>query len=218
MTPQAHVPASAELFATALIADRELRNEVLGDLVEEYQRLSSAANAPNATWWFWSQLMRSAVSLSNMAIARGGRAGWMRHLVAVVTGLLVMLAILRLGGMLTWRMRGVAYIPETIKVSHPGFGQPLFGVVPPVWLVVTISLAVQVTAGATSGYVAAALGRSSPAAPALRVVAVYVGFMYVLPLLVDGVPRWGTPLACLVAGAVAGVALRARVVGRAQLA
>jgi hypothetical protein len=211
MTQQTQVPASAELFATALIADRELRDEVLGDLIEEYDRRSYSAKAPNAAWWYWSQLVRSAIPLSNMAVARGGRRGRALHVLGVVTGSVAMYVIVVLGAMLTGRLKGVILTPATLTALRVSYGHPTFGAAPPMWLVGVISLAIAVFAGAVSSYIAASIGRRSPVAPALTLCTVYIGFLYVLPLLMGGAARKVVPIACLLAGVMAGVLLKARV-------
>jgi hypothetical protein len=211
MTNNVQPSPSVRLFATALIADEELREEVIGDLTEEYHRLSASASPPQATRWYWSQLVRSAIPLSNMAVARGGRRGRELHLLGVVTGSVAMYVIVVLGAMLTGRLRGVILTPATLTALRISAGHPTFGAAPPRWLVGVISLAIVAFAGAVSSYIAASIGRRSPVAPALTLCTVYIGFFYVLPLLIDGMAGKVMPLAWLLAGVMAGVLLKARV-------
>ncbi len=211
MTDSVKAPRSAEFFSSMLIADRELRDEVIGDLTEEYHNLSHSASPATATWWYWSQLVRSAIPLSNMAVSRGGWRGWTRHALGVVAGAAVMWVIVVSGELLNGRLRGVVMTPTSPWRLRLVFAPPLFGVQPPAWLVGGMSLATIVFAGAISSYVAATVGRRSPLAPAMTLCTVCVGLLYVLPLLLSGgvaEPVW--PFAWLLVGVMGGVVLKAR--------
>jgi hypothetical protein len=221
MTSHVQPPPSAELFATALIADRELREEVLGDLTEEYHHLSASASPPPATRWYWSQLLRSAIPLSTMAVSRGGRRGWTRHLFAVLAGSATMYVILTLGAILNGRLRGVILNPVSPWASQAlSFGDPLFGTLPPLWLTAATSVVVAVLAGIVSSYVAASVGRRSPLAPAMTLCAICIGLLYVLPLLIGVVVGMRDASAAasgqlwrlgwMLVGVMAGVLLKAR--------
>lgn len=211
MTDRVKAPRSAEFFASMLIADRELRDEVIGDLTEEYHHLSHSTSPAKASWWYWSQLVRSAIPLSNMAVSRGGWRGWTRHALGVVAGSVAMWAIVVLGAVLTGRLRGVVMTPVSPWAMRLSFARPLFGAQPPPWLVDGISLTIIVVAGAISSYVAATIGRRSPFAPALTLCSVYAGLLYVLPLLLSGNVAGNVGLvSLLMTGVMAGVLLRAR--------
>jgi hypothetical protein len=219
MTSPVQPPPGVELFATALIADRELREEIIGDLTEEYSRLSASASPPQATGWYWSQLARSAIPLSTMAVSRGGWRGWTRHTFAVLAGSATIYLILALGAILQLRLRGVFLTRASPLASLLSFGQPTFGL-PPQWLTVSISLAVTFLAGAVSSYIAASVGRRSPLAPAMTLCAVYIGLLYVLPLLIGVVvgmrgpsaATWGSVwrIGWMLVAVMVGVLLKAR--------
>jgi hypothetical protein len=145
-------PPNAELFAAALISDPELRDAVLGDLAEDHRQVARTHSESAANRWYWSQLIRSTIPFSLLAINRGGMRGWMRLVLAVVVGYVAIAASVM-----------VTDAVMTNVVIAAGISWPI---IPP-WQYLAGSLGGGVICGVFAGYVAAVVGGRSPIAPAL---------------------------------------------------
>lgn len=188
-------PPGAEFFGAALIADAELRDAVLGDLSEEHARLAQLRSRHAANAWYWSQLLRSAVPFSAMAVARGGCRGWMRLAIAVVVSYaLLVLLVVRMD---SWLFSVLGSPGGTIT-----------------WQMPVASLASGIICGMIAGYVAALVGRRSPFASALALGALCASLTIAILLRGgDGSPLWYQfgLLAVILPSTAAGALVRARI-------
>ena len=140
-------PRRAEFFGAALIADPELRDAVLGDLAEEYARVAQAETPKSANAWYWSQLVRSAIPFSAMAVARGGWVGWARLVFATL---------------LSYAFFNQFYGRAVVWLSHRSWSPS-----PGAWPFILAILACIVFSAAVAGFVAALVAGRSPLAAAL---------------------------------------------------
>jgi hypothetical protein len=154
-------PRRAEFFAAALVADPELRDAVLGDLSEEYARVAQAGSTKSANAWYWSQLFRSAVPLSAMAVAHGGWVGWIRLVFATL---------------LSYAFLVVLVIQTNQRLPHIiGLG---------LWRFPSEPLIADVFCAVAAGFVASLIGGRSPLAAAMALGSMCVGIS--LGLLANG--------------------------------
>jgi hypothetical protein len=161
-------PRHAEFFAAALIADTELRETVLGDLSEEYAHLAEAGSVKSANAWYWSQLFRSAIPFSSMAVARGGWMGWTR---------LVFAALVSYAFLVFLVMQTNVWLPHVI-----GSGA---------WRFPSEPLIADVFCAVAAGFVASLIGGRSPLAAAMALGAMCVGIsLFLLANGGDGSPAW----------------------------
>jgi len=71
---------SVEIALTGLGVDRELRDAIIGDLVEEQAELAAVHGPRFANRWLLGQLVRSAPSLTHAALRAGGGRTFARML------------------------------------------------------------------------------------------------------------------------------------------
>ena len=160
MTP----PRNAEIVATMLIADASLRDAVLGDLTEEHARLQNVA-PHQADRWYWSQIIRSAIPFSFLAVSRGGWRGWLRLAAAIAVGYVTIVAMVITTGKLV-----------------VGASMTMMSI---------LSLTTGVISGIVAGFAAAIVGGRSPFAPAIGLGALCAAFALLLSAFEPGgAPLW----------------------------
>ncbi|MEP7002370.1 MAG: hypothetical protein ABI969_17910, partial [bacterium] len=153
MSDQHMPPATAEFVAAVIMPDESLREAFLGDLAEEYDRVASRRSVRAANRWYWSQLARSTVPLSLMAISNDGPRGALRLLVSVLGGYALMMLLV------TASVTGVIWSFALAHHTEYVVGALAFGDRP--WIVAMWSVVTLVITGVASGYVAVLVGRRS---------------------------------------------------------
>lgn len=137
-------PELLETVLAGLAVDRDLRDAITGDLLEERAALAAAGGERAADRWLRSQVLRSVPAFAQA----GFRGGGFRLLAATVAAALA--AMLLVGLLLD------ASAPLWSALVSP---QAIGG-----WLFV--ALALDLAFGAAGGYLAALLGRAAPLAAA----------------------------------------------------
>ncbi|MEO8620640.1 MAG: hypothetical protein ABI625_06220 [bacterium] len=201
MIDQHTPPATAEFVAAVLMPDESLRESFLGDLAEEYDRVASHTSARAANRWYWSQLARSVVPLSLMAISCDGPRGAFRFLASVLGGyvLMMLLVVASVTGVI-WTFALAHHTDYVIGALALGDRPSLVGI----WSVVTL-----ITAGVASGYLAALVGRPSAIASAITLAV--AGMLFVASES-RGAPLWFQLAlnAILLTSVLSGAVLRSR--------
>jgi hypothetical protein len=159
VTKEYHVPAIAEFLMEALVSDASLREAVIGDLREEYQRVASRETVGLATRWYWSQLARSTIPFAALSVSRGSALDKMRFVAGVLGGYAVIIALLIVS---LWAVGwAFAFADQSSYVS----GVLAFGETP--GLVLVWSFVMAAVSGIAAGYVAARVGDRTAVATAL---------------------------------------------------
>jgi hypothetical protein len=192
-------PAIAECAVGALVADRALRDSLLGDLAEEFAEHGAQHGVARARWWYRRQAVWSAPYLVT-ACWWPAPAARSRRLGALLAGVA--------GGYLTLLLlHQVAQVAAGLLLTEAG--DDAAG-----WAFATCSLAAGVACAVLGGYVAARALPDAPLAAALT-LAVACGVLGVTGMLVNGgvAPLWywgGLQLVVLPVGACVGGLMRAR--------
>src|SRR5215207_1156131 len=87
-------PEMLDVALTGLNVSRELREAIIGDMVEERVELAAARGDRFANWWMASQLLRSAPILARAALREEGENGWARATLRTVGAALLAFGII----------------------------------------------------------------------------------------------------------------------------
>lgn len=197
--PGRRPPAIAECVVGALVADRALREAVLGDLAEEFAARCGTQGAAGARRWYRAQAARSAPHLVAACwwpspVARRGR---LRALVGAVAG----------GYATVLLLHQAAQLAAALLLTSAGAGAAG-------WAFAACSLAGGAAGAVAGGHVAGGALPDAPLAAALGLAGA-CGALAVAGILVNGgaAPLWywgGLQLLLLPLGACVGGLLRAR--------
>jgi len=155
-----------EVALAGLNVDRELREAIIGDLVEERAQLAATRGERVADRWMFGQVLRSMPTLAHAALRAGGVRVAVRILGAAVAALLAILAVATASAALAF---------DTLS---PGT-MARFAVA---------VLAVDLAYGVAGGYLAARLGRVAPLASAVAVGV--LGVMLSMVATAGATPGW----------------------------
>jgi hypothetical protein len=97
------IPPRLATWILARLVPNTDRDAVIGDLLEEHALRFRSESVPNASWWYWSQVSRSAQPLVWTAVRRGG---WLETLGAAIAAYLLVNMIQSAGGLAVWRLLG----------------------------------------------------------------------------------------------------------------
>lgn len=170
MTAPPRPPRLAEAIVQALVADPALREAALGDLAEEYALVAGTRGLAAARGWYWSQVVRSAASLSMLGMTPG-IVPWLRVIGSIVLGYVLLAAM-------------VMEADFWLRTWLGGAGAPP-------WLLSVASLTAGVACAVVTGHVNAMVAgrvRVFPAA-ALGVLCVAIS-AFLLAHGGDGSPLW----------------------------
>jgi hypothetical protein len=192
-----HAPRKAELLLEALGADTEFRDDVIGDLAEEYALRVSWDGVKVARRWYYREALRATPYLLR---------DWWRRLslkdaryFANVT-LWASVCIVASDVIILGMMQGVALGKLQMRAVE---GAPIASIVYPSLLLVWT-----VCDGAVGGFVAAHLGRRAPL-PSVLSLAVVGGGLIFLTLYPASLWYRAANVVALMAGILAGGVLRA---------
>jgi hypothetical protein len=181
-------PDLLDIALTGLNVDRELREAIIGDLVEERTELAAARGERFADRWMVGQLLRSMPTLAHAALRAGGARAMVRVLSAAFAALLTV-------GIVASASAAVA-LDTFSSQTMARFA--------------LVVLAIDLAYGVAGGYLAARLGRVAPLASAVAFGVLGVLLSIVTPA--GATPGW-YPLALqllLVPATAAGGWMRAR--------
>jgi hypothetical protein len=134
-------PELLDVALTGLNVDRELREAIIGDMVEEHAEIAAARGNRLANWWIVSQLLRSAPIFARATLREEGR-GWVRAMLRTVGAALLALGIVWVAASLSASVAFAALAPETLA------------------RLTIVMLAIDLGYGVAGGYLAARLGRA----------------------------------------------------------
>jgi hypothetical protein len=184
-------PAVVETVLAGLNVDRDLRDAITGDLLEERARLAAVHGERTADRWVRQQMLGSVPSLIQAAV----RDGRFRLVAAVVGAALAALLAVSL-------VIGASAALVSALVSPETLGR-----------LTIVAFAIDLACGAAGGYLAARLGRAVPLGAAF-----VFGVLGVSVTLMWGAdpPGWYRPalLLLLVPATMSGGWLRARHLAR----
>jgi hypothetical protein len=133
-------PAVVETVLAGLNVDRDLRDAITGDLIEEHAELAAVHGERSADRWVRRQILRSLPVLVQAAVRNGG----VRLLAAIVGAALTALLAVSL-------LIGASAALVSTLVSPETMGR-----------LTIVALAIDLAFGAAGGYLAARLGRAAP--------------------------------------------------------
>ena len=137
-------PAILETVLVGLNVDRDLRDAIIGDLIEERAELAAASGERSADRWMRQQMLRSVPFVALGAFRNGG----FRLLAAIVGAALA--ALLAVGVLI-----GASVMLLSALVSSETMAR-----------LAIVAIALDLAYGAAGGYLAARLGRAAPLAAA----------------------------------------------------
>ena len=176
-------PRGAELLAAAFLPDRAQREAMLGDLAEEYHLVASQQSVRAADRWYLSQVTRSLVPLTILALRADGAAGPLRFVINVMAGLVAVAILVPLSFSLAGWSAALASGGEYID-GVLAFGQSPY-VVYSWWLLTCV------ITGIGAGYSLKRVGGNSGSASAIALGVLCIP-LSAITLAVDssGAPVW----------------------------
>jgi hypothetical protein len=129
-----------ETVLAGLNVDRNLRDAITGDLIEERAHLAVVYGERRADRWMWQQVLRSVPIFVQAALRNGGF-----RLVAAIIG--AALAALLAVSLLI--VSSAALLPALVSPEMPG-------------RLAIVAFAIDLAYGAAGGYLAARIGRAAP--------------------------------------------------------
>jgi hypothetical protein len=135
-------PELLDVALTGLNVDRELREAIIGDMIEEHAEIAATRGNRLANWWIVSQLLRSAPILARATLREDGEDGWVRAMLRTVGAAVLALGIVLVAASLSASVAFAALAPETLA------------------RLTMVMLAIDLGYGVAGGYLAARLGRA----------------------------------------------------------
>lgn len=203
-------PRTAEVLLHGLGADTEFRNDVLGDMAEEFAQRVQLDGDRTARRWYYKESLRVAPYLLRDWL-RGGGAKDAAQVVVISSTAMIMIELL---------------LMLTLNGTAMGLGVPrhtylrILAALPGSFWIPAGMLAWTAVDGFCAGYIAASLGKRAPIPNALALAATWTGVVGTLNFLLKG-PPIPIPLAfrvlnlaALGGGMIAGGVLRVIRLGR----
>jgi hypothetical protein len=184
-------PAVVEIVLAGLNVDRDLRDAITGDLIEERAELAAVHGERSADRWMRQQVLRSVPVFVQAAVRTGG----FRLLAAIVgAALAALLAISLLIGASAALLSALVSAETIARLT-------------------IVALAIDLAYGAAGGYLAARLGRAAPLGAAFVLGVLGVSLTLMAGVDANGWYRSALQL-LLIPAAVSGGWLRARHLAR----